>query len=638
MYILRHGLLLNIGPLKHIRIASPTDQSVKIRFGVTLINLRRRGTTHGMRLFLDQSYHVEPLAFVAMSDEKRSPSPSNYHDASLEKSESGKAHIVVDDEQHHFDAHDFDRVQRRLKQRHIQMIAIAGTIGTGLFLGSGGALATAGPLGALIAYILVGTVAYATLCSIGEMSTWAPISGTFPHFAARWVDPALGFAVGWNYFYGNAITIPTEISAATVLLTFWDLNVRFIRTFAFLTNHAAIYIAVIWVVIVTINIFGVRWFGEAEFIFAIIKLGKELISLTLVSLIIALLLSGLVIDLGGGPNHGRIGFRYWKHPGALNRASLVSNINTDRFLAWLSVLVQASFSFQGMEVVAIAASETENPRRNITKAVRRVFWRILIFYVLGILMIGMLVAYDDPALLQSSGTAAQSPFVIAVNRAGVKVFPHIINACIFSSAFSAGNTFLFTASRVVYGLSLRGQAPKFLSYCTKHGLPIFAVAFTSVFGLLAFMTVSSGAETVFNWFVGLTTTSNFFGWFCINLTYVRFRSGMLAQRINLKSNAYHNSFQPWISYWGMFWTGLFILVNGFAVFFEWNTRDFLIAYINIPIFFGLYLLYKIPKRSKFWKASEMDFYTGIPTLEETETYRDEDEPRTFLEKVADFVF
>ncbi|KAJ3574029.1 hypothetical protein NP233_g2055 [Leucocoprinus birnbaumii] len=498
-----------------------------------------------------------------MSEENYGSSPPY----PLEKGEVAEARSTSPrDYQHYYDAHGLDGLQRRLKQRHIQMIAIAGTIGTGLFLGSGGALATAGPLGALIAYILVGTVVYSTLCSVGELTCWAPISGTFPHFAGRWVDPALGFAVGWvqNYFYGIVIGLPAEISAANVLLTFWDPDV-------------------IWAVMVGINLFGTRWFGEAEFFFAVIKL----------SLIIALLLAGLIIDLGGGPNRERIGFRYWKHPGALNRAGLVNSVNTDRFLAWISVLVQASYSFLGVEMVAIAASETENPRRNIAKAIGRVFWRILVFYVLGILMIGMLVAYNDDALLQSTGTAAQSPFVIAMNRAGVEVFPHIINACVFSSAFSAGNTGLFGASRVLYGLALRGQAPKFFTKCTKRGLPLPAVLFCSGITLLAFMTVSKGGETVFK-------------------------------------------FQPWLAYWGMFWNVLFTLVTGYEVFFRWNTSKFITSYINIPIFFGLYFLYKIPKRSKVWKASEMDFYTGIPSVEETETYI---EKRTTLsQRVFDAVF
>lgn len=544
-------------------------------------------------------------------------SSSTDSDTSLEKGRTQKARPSSQHGyQYHFNSHDLDRVQRRLKQRHIQMIAIAGTIGTGLFLGSGGAIATAGPLSALIAYALVGTVAYATLCSLGEMTTWAPISGTYPHFAGRWVDPALGFAVGWNHLYSMVTTIPTEISATTILLTFWDPDL----------NHAPIYIAVIWVVIVAINLFGVRWFGEAEFCFAIIKL----------SLIIALLISGLVIDLGGGPNHERIGFRYWRNPGAMNRAHFVSDLDADRFLAWLNVLVPAAFAYQGMDVVAIAASETENPRRNIEKAIRRVFWRILVFYILGILMIGMLVAYNDHSLLQRTGTAAQSPFVIAIERAGVRVFPHIINACVFSSAFSSGNAILFGASRLLYGLALRGQAPRIFTRCTKDGLPFLAILVSAIFGVLAFMTVSHGSETVFNWLVGLTTTSSFFSWLVINITFTRFRSGMLFQGIDPKSNSYHNRFQPWIAYWAMFWLSIFILISGYSVFFRWSTSKFVTSYLNLPIFFCLYLGYKYSNKTKFWKASEMDFYTGIPTLEETENKMEQ--PRTFLERVFDVVF
>ncbi|KAL4266681.1 Amino Acid-Polyamine-Organocation Superfamily YAT [Pleurotus pulmonarius] len=548
---------------------------------------------------------------------------ADYKDPALaEKGLDDSQSIQYDDrpargsDKYHFEASDLDRVQRKLKQRHVQMIAIAGTIGTGLFLGSGGALRGAGPLGALIAYALVGTVAYSSLCSVGEMTTHAPVSGTFPHFASRWVDPALGFAVGWNYFYTNAITVPVEVTAATILLTFWDDN----------HNHMAIYTAVICVAVCAINIFGVKWFGESEFFFSIIKL----------SMITGLIICGLVIDLGGGPDHERIGFRYWKNPGAIARAGLVSNINTDKFLAVISVIVQAAFSFQGMELVAIAASETENPRRNIAKAVRRVFYRIVIFYILGLLIIGMCVSSDDEALLQDTGNAAESPFVIAMNRAGIKVLPHIINAGVFTSAFSAGNSFLFCASRILYGLALRGQAPRFLSYCTKSGLPIAAILTSSAFAFLSFMNVSSGAETVFNWFVNLTTVAGFFSWCAINITYARFHAGMKAQGFDLKKNVYNNRLQPWLSYWGIFWTVLFILINGFTVFFDFQVDDFLVSYLNIPIFFALFFGYKIVKRTRAWNVHEMDFVTGIPTIEETES--PEIPPRNIGEKIAAVLF
>ncbi|KAF7317695.1 General APC amino acid permease [Mycena kentingensis (nom. inval.)] len=533
------------------------------------------------------------------------------------KSSQEIVETVGSDDRYEWDEHDVDNLQRRLKQRHVQishpdLCEIAGTIGTGLFLGSGNALQVAGPLGALVAYTLVASVAYSSLCAVGEMTTWAvrilfqrtsprsfvvqPISGTFPHYAARWVDPALGFAVGWNYFYSNATAVPVEINAAVILLTFWDKD----------SSHAAIYTALIILFVCGTNILGVRYFGETEFIFSIAKL----------LVIIVILFSGLILDLGGDPPTTAWG--------------------SDRFLAILNVVIQAAFSFQGMELVCIAASETENPRRNIAKAVRRVFYRIVVFYMLGILMVGMLVPYNHPELLSRIGTAAQSPFVIALSSAGTKAFPHIVNAVIFLSAISAANSTLFCASRVLYGLSIRGQAPKFLGYTTNRGLPIAAISVASIFPLLSFMNVSAGAETVFNWLVNIVTTGGFIGWFSINLTYIFFRRGMIAQGYELKKNMYNNPLQPYLSYWGIAWTIFFIFMNGYAVFFKFSASVFLTAYVNIPIFAALYLAYKLVYRTRIWKPLEMDFVTGIPTVEETEM--PPEEPTTFLGKIAAVLF
>ncbi|KAK7686313.1 hypothetical protein QCA50_010537 [Cerrena zonata] len=558
------------------------------------------------------SYQSQPPAQPAQLDEKDG--------SSLEKggvNDYVVHHNDADSRRFQFDASDLDRVQRRLKERHVQMIAVAGTIGTGLFLGSGHALQGAGPLGALVAYALVGTVAYASLCSLGEMTSHAPISGTFPHFGARWVDPAFGFAMGWNYFYTNAISVPVEITAATILITFWDDNL----------HHQAGYTALICVLVMVINIFGVRWFGESEFIFSIIKL----------MMITGLIIAGLIIDLGGGPDGDRRGFRYWKNPGAVAPANLVpSKPSLDKFLAILTQIVQAAFSFQGMELVCVAASETESPRRNIAKAVRRVFYRILVFYILGILITGMLVPYNDPRLLQDTGTAAESPYVIVMTSAGIKVLPHIINAGIFTSAFSAGNSFLYASSRVLYGLALRGQAPRFLTYCTKNGLPIISVLVTGLFGFLAFMNVSSGAATVFNWFVNLSAVGGFFGWWGMCITYTRFYAGFKAQGLDRTQLVYYSSLQPWLSYWGIFWSTLFILINGLAVFWDFNASGFLTAYINIPFFAALFFGWKLLKRTKSWKPMEMDFVTGIPSIEETEI--PEEPPKNLGEKIARILF
>ena len=211
---------------------------------------------------------------------------------------------------------------------------------------------------------------------------------------------------------------------------------------------------------ICLNIFAVAIYGEAEFCFASIK----------IITIVGLLIFAFIIDLGGGPTHDRLGFRYWKHPGAMKEYKDTGD--TGRFLGLFSTLVNAAFSYGGVEMVAVAAGEAENPRKNIPKAVRRVFWRILFFYVLGSLAIGVLLPYDEKRLLSAidddAAGAAASPWVIAVYRAGVPVLPSIINAVILTSATSSANAFLYTGSRYLYALAQNGQAPRFLLRCSKR--------------------------------------------------------------------------------------------------------------------------------------------------------------------------
>ncbi|KAG1794453.1 amino acid permease/ SLC12A domain-containing protein [Suillus plorans] len=524
------------------------------------------------------------------------------------------------------DVASMDLVKRRLKQRHIQICKspnvlplnlfdhfpkIAGTLGTGLFLGTGGAIHTAGPLGALIAFALVGSVAYSSLCSLGEMTSLAPISGSFPHFASRWVDPALGFAVSELLkFY-----VPVEISGAQILISMWD------------SHHAAVYTVVICIVICATNVFGVIYFGETEFALSILKL----------IMIIGLIIVGLVIDLGGAPNHQRLGFQYWSNPGVFAGPGLEPRYPAlNNFLGILSAITQAAFAYQGMEIVAVAASETENPRRNIAKAIRRVFYRILIFYILGVFIAGLIVPSNNPQLLEGTGIFAKSPFVIAMQISGIRVLPAVVNAGFITSAFSAGNSFLFCSSRILYGLALRKQAPRFLTICTRKGVPIVAVLCSSVFAFLSLMSISSGAETVFTWFQHLSVMGGFFGWLSINLTYIFFYRGLQYQGIERQKLHYYNPLQPWLSIWGMVWCILFILINGFTVFWDFEASSFLTSYINIPLFFGLFLFWKVTRGTVVWKTDEMDFITGIPSCEETE--RPEIPPKGFWQHVAAVLF
>jgi len=297
-----------------------------------------------------------------------------------------------------------DTLKRQLKNRHVAMISIGGVIGTGLFLSTANSLREGGPVGLLLGYIIIGTICYSVMVSLGEMVSYLPIPGGHIKLAERFVDPAFSFTMGWNYWYNWTIVLPAELSAASVLIDFWNKDTKL--------NSA--WITICLVVVVAINSMGAGAYGEAEFIFASIKV------LTITGLIIL----GIILDLGGGPNHERLGFRYWKHPGPFVQFDNISG-SKGRFLGFSQVLTQAAFSYIGTEIVAIAAGEAKNPRRNLPKAIRRVYFRILFFYIAGVFVISLLVPSNDPGLGLATGTAAASPFVIAIKRSGIKTLPGV---------------------------------------------------------------------------------------------------------------------------------------------------------------------------------------------------------------------
>ena len=466
-------------------------------------------------------------------------------------------------------------------------------------MGIGRAFTQAGPLSVLLGYTFTGLAVFAMMFSLGEMATWLPLPGAIPQFCARYVDDAMGFAVGWNNWYSNAITLCVEISAASTIIQFWE-GARDINVAAWIT--------IVIVLVLALNIFAVSIYGEAEFIFASIK----------IITIVGLLILALIIDVGGVPGQHRLGFQYWHNPGAMK--SYVASGSAGRFLGLWSTLVNAAFSYGGVENVAVAAGEAEDPRRNIPKAIRRVFWRILFFYVLGSLAIGVLVPSNDPNLLSAIANgapgAAASPWVIAIRRAGIDALPSIINAVILTSATSSANAFLYTGSRYMYALAQNRQAPRFLLKCTKSGVPIWCVLFTCAIALLTYMSTSTGSNTVFVWFQNLTTISTLFTWVSINIAYVRFYYACQAQGINRDKFALKSPFQPYLGIGAAVFFSLIIFFNGFdAIAGGFDVQAFITDYVGIPIFFGLYIFWRILKRSHFIPSAEADLHTGKAALD-----------------------
>jgi amino acid transporter len=504
------------------------------------------------------------------------------------------------------------QLERGLKSRHIQFLALGGAIGTGLFVGSGAILAKVGPVPLWLGYISMMLVVWIVMNTIAEMTTYLPMKGiTLPYFTNRYVDDSLAFASGWNYWYAYAVLVAAEASAGAILIDYWETPV-----------HSAVWITIILVVCLALNIIAVEVFGEAEFWFASIKI------ITIIGLVIV----GIVIMAGGAPGVGAIGFTYWNNPGAFKE--YVGTGATGRFTAYWTAFVRAGFSFiTSPELIGLAAGETVAPRRNIPKAARRFLYRLALFYGVSSLIIGAIVPYDDDRLLTETANASASPWVIGIQRAGIGGLNHVINAAILTSAWSAGNAFLYSGSRILYSMAATGQAPKVFARTTKRGVPYAAVIATWAVGLLAYLNVSQSGAKVFLWFMNISTISGFIGWIVVLITYLRFRKAMHVQGL-LSTLPFRTIGQPYAAWFTLFIITLLTLTNGFQVFAKWDVGDFLAAYITIPIFLVLYLGHKLVFRTPWLRnVHDIDVVTGKREMDEFCANDHPPVPKNFLQRV-----
>ncbi|KAH7631204.1 hypothetical protein SMAC4_07364 [Sordaria macrospora] len=492
-----------------------------------------------------------------------------------------------------------DKTHRKLKSRHIQLIGIGGTIGTALYVQIGKGLLNGGPASLFLAFTIWCTFILAITMCMAEMVTYLPISSPFIRFAGRYVDEAFGFAAGWNFFIFEAAMVPFEITACNVIIHYWSDAVP-----------VGGIIAITLVIYGLVNLLAVKWYGETEFWAA---LGKFL-------LIVGLLIFTFIVMVGGNPLGDRFGFRYWKEPGAFTELYYTGSLG--RWLGFLQCLIQASFTIAGPDYVAMAAGEAENPRVVMPRAFNAVFYRLTAFFVLGSLAVGILVPYNDAemALAFSSGApgAAASPYVVAMNRLRIRVLPDIVNAMVLTAAFSAGNSYVYCASRSLYGLALEGKAPKALLKCTRSGVPIYCVIVVLCIGLLAFLQVSNNAAVVLSWFVSLVTASQLINYSVTCTAYLRWYSALKAQGISRDKLPYKGLFQPYAGWYGLCGCFVMTFVGGYTVFLpgQWNVPTFLFSYTMIGVCPVLFVVWKLVKKTKFHKAEEIDLYKNLDEVEE----------------------
>ncbi|CAI2627605.1 Lysine-specific permease [Apilactobacillus kunkeei] len=468
-----------------------------------------------------------------------------------------------------------NHVKRGLKTRHVSMIALGGSIGTGLFVASGSVISQAGPGGALVAYLLMGLMVYFLMTSLGEMATNTPISGSFAAYAGKYVDPALGFAMGWNYWFNWAITVAVDISTAALVMKFWLPHMP-----------GWIFSAITLALILCVNALSVKSFGETEFWMSLIKV---------ITIFIFLAVGVLTIfGIMGGHYIGLSNFTY-------KQAPFVGGIPMI-----LAVFVVAGFSFQGTELVGITAGESDNPREAVPRAIKDVFWRIILFYILAIFVIGAIIPYTSPDLLGSSATdVAISPFTIVFKRAGLAAAASVMNAVILTSVISSANSGMYASTRMLYSMAHQGFAPRLLGKTNRHGIPVLALTVTTVISLLTFITSIEGPQ-IYLWLVAASGLTGFIAWVGIALSHYRFRRAFIKQGHSLDELKYHATWFPIGPIITLILCILVICGQNVTSFANWDWEQIGITYISVPLVLILYIGYKIKHKTHLIPLDKVD--------------------------------
>ncbi|KAL2861815.1 amino acid permease/ SLC12A domain-containing protein [Aspergillus pseudodeflectus] len=484
---------------------------------------------------------------------------------------------------------DYVELPRRMKTRHMHMIAIGGSIGAGFFVGSGSALNTGGPASLFLDFTIIGIMIFNVVYALGELSIMYPITGGFYTYSSRFIDPSWGFAMGWNYVFQWAIIVPLELTVAGLTIEYWGVDIS-----------VAVWITVFMVAIIVLNIFGSLGYAEEEFWSSCLKLGA----------IIVFMIIALVLVLGGGPSGHKydeyFGARYWYNPGAFKNG----------FKGFCSVFVTAAFSFSGTELVGLAAAESENPTKSLPGAIKQVFWRITLFYIVGLTFIGLLVSSEDERLLGSGYIdVSASPFVIVGKDAGLNGYDSFMNVIILVSVLSIGVSGVYGASRTLTALAEQGYAPKVFTYVDRSGRPLWSVLIIILFGVLGYVNVDSSGEEVFAWLQALSGLAALFTWGSICLAHIRFRKAWAYHGHTLDEIPFHAVGGVYGSYLGLFLIFIVLAAQFFVAIAPPggglnDAEGFFKSYLALPVVLFFWACGYLWKRQGWLRTAQIDVDSG----------------------------
>ncbi|KAI1801295.1 amino acid permease/ SLC12A domain-containing protein [Daldinia bambusicola] len=472
------------------------------------------------------------------------------------------------------------KTRTHAKQCPQQMIAFGGVVGASIWYGTGSAIAYSGPAGALVCFLIIGIDVFFVMQSLGEMATLFPIQGAFIELAGRFVDPALAFALGVNYWYAWVTNIANDYNNISLIMGLWTRDA--------VPSYA--WILIFWVAFQGSSLLGIVVYGEMEFWLSCWKL----------VCVVGGFLVAILVNTGaiGGEY---IGFRYWRDPGAI-----ANGIN-----GFGKTFVLAAVYYSGTEMLALTAAESRNPKRDLPRAIRQTFWRILVIFLGLVFFAGIIVPYNDSSLLTATSKSAQSPWTVALVHAGWAGGGNLVNVVMITAQLSSVNSAIYVASRSLVALAVNGRAPAFFSRTTTNGVPANAIIFSNFLGLLSLLNVAATPGKVFSYLISISGAATFIAWAFIGVTHIRLRRAWAIQGRSLDELPYRAFLYPYgawlvvvLNLFLVFISGYEVFVGGFAA------VDFVFSYVVIAIFTVLYFGWKLVKRTKVVKLAKADLVTG----------------------------
>lgn len=441
-----------------------------------------------------------------------------------------------------------EKLHRGLKNRHIQLIAMGGAIGTGLFLGSAQVIQSAGP-SIILGYGIGGFIVFLILRHLGEMIAHEPVAGSFSHFAYKYWGRFPGFLTGWNYWILYVLVAMTELTAIAKYIHYW-------------WPHIPAWVSVLFffVLITAINTLNVKVYGESEFWLSIIKV------VAVISMIIFGLYLLITSDSGATVTH------LWTHGGFFPHG----------FDGLFYMLAFIMFAFGGIDLIGMAAAEAENPKETIPKAINQVVFRILIFYVGSLTILLSLVPWNALDL----GGLDKSPFVMIFSQLGIGWAAHLLNFIILTAALSVYNSGMYANSRMLFGLAQQGNAPAMLAKVNKQGVPINATLFSAVLIFGCVLLNYFVPEDALSHLMYIVVGALILNWAMISLTHLKFKAATKEIKTSFPA-----LFYPFSNYLALSFIGLVMYIM-------W-TQGFKESVIMIPLWIlTMYGLFKFLKTKK----------------------------------------